>query len=71
MVKELDKRISELKSKRKNQSRIGISEEVFGKFNKFEELAISDHPKSEDIKFLVRSLVRNSILFQNVDSKDE
>ncbi len=50
---------------------MGISEEVFGSFNKKESFQIKNVPKSEQTKLLITSLIRNSILFQNVDYKDE
>ena len=51
---------------------MGISEEVFGNFNKKEdqpELRII--PKSQDSKFLILGLIKSSILFSNLDEKDE
>ena len=50
---------------------MGISEEVFGSFNKKESIQLKNVPKLEQTKLLILSLIRNSILFQNLDYKDE
>ena len=55
----------------KKQSRMAISEEVFGEFNKKSIFAPKTIQKSEESRLLILSLIRNSILFKNVDSKDE
>lgn len=70
-VAKLEAKIKDKRGQGKKKSRLGISEEVFGSFNKKEQIALKDVPKSEETKLLIRSLVRNSILFQNLDSKDE
>ena len=54
----------------KKISRRGISEEVFGKYNSKEKAEIRCIPKEEEVKVLILSLIRNSILFQNLDEKD-
>lgn len=50
---------------------MGISEEVFGNFNRKESVELKSVPKKQQVKLLILSLIRNSILFQNVDYKDE
>ncbi len=59
------------KAQGKSRSRIAISEEVFGNFNKKEVVELVDIPKDHETKLLIKSLIRNSILFQNIDAKDE
>lgn len=55
----------------KKQSRMAISEEVFGAFNKKSSFAPKKITKSEESRVLILSLIRNSILFRNIDSDDE
>ena len=55
----------------KKISRRGISEEVFGNFNAKEKKTIRCIPKSEEVKSFILSLIRKSILFQNLDDNDE
>lgn len=55
----------------KKQSRIAISEEVFGVYNKKTEFVPKIVQKSEESQLLILSLLRNSILFNNVDREDE
>jgi hypothetical protein len=50
---------------------MGISEEVFGSFNKKESVQLKSVPKAAETKLLIRGLIRHSILFQNVDYQDE
>jgi cAMP-dependent protein kinase regulator len=50
---------------------MGISEEVFGEFNLREDIVLAEKSMSESEKVLVKSLLRSSILFQNLDCKDE
>ena len=50
---------------------MGISEEVFGNFNKRENVEYRKIPKSEDARMLILGLIRSSILFSNLDQKDE
>jgi hypothetical protein len=59
------------KAQGKSRSRMAISEEVFGSFNKKEQLDIVEIHKDQETTLLIKSLIRNSILFQNIDSKDE
>ena len=40
-------------------------------FNKKQSVVLAEIPKSEETKILIKSLIRNSILFQNLDWKDE
>lgn len=71
-VRELEMRMERKKANRSHhRSRMGISEEVFGEFNLREELVVAEKSMSEDEKVLVKSLLRSSILFQNLDCKDE
>lgn len=50
---------------------MGISEEVFGSFNKKSKFAPKTIEKAEESQILILSLIRNSILFQNINSADE
>ena len=50
---------------------MGISEEVFGNFNKKDNVEFRCIPKSEESKLLILSLIRNSILFSNLDESEE
>ena len=50
---------------------MGISEEVFGCFNKKESFQLKSVIKAAETKLLIRGLIRNSILFQNIDYQDE
>ena len=50
---------------------MGISQEAFGNFNKKQSVVLTEVPKSLETQFLIKSLIRNSILFQNLDWKDE
>jgi cAMP-dependent protein kinase regulator len=50
---------------------MGISEETFGLFNKKQSVTLAEIPKSAESHLLIKSLIRNSILFQNLDWKDE
>jgi hypothetical protein len=51
---------------------MGISEEVFGKFNAFKnDLMFTDQGIDDGQAKLVNSVIHSSILFQNLDSKDE
>ena len=50
---------------------MAISQEAFGMFNKKQSVVLAEIPKSEETKLLIKSLIRNSILFQNLDWKDE
>lgn len=70
-VAELEAKLAKKKAQGKSRSRIAISEEVFGCFNKKEAVALTEVPKDEETTLLIKSLVRNSILFQNIDSRDE
>lgn len=60
------------KKKSQPKRRICISEEVFGEFNDRMELELNEGSGlTEDERELVRSFMRGSILFQNLDAKDE
>jgi len=50
---------------------VGISEEVFGNFNKKDQVEFRCIPKTEESKVLIISLIRNSILFSNLDENEE
>jgi len=50
---------------------MGISEEVFGSFNKRESTEFRNIPKTEEARALILSLVRNSILFANLGEREE
>lgn len=50
---------------------MGISEEVFGHFNKKDSVELRCIPKSEESKMLILGLIRNSILFSNLDEREE
>lgn len=50
---------------------MGISQEAYGSFNKKVSVTLQEVPKSIETQFLIKSLIRNSILFQNLDWKDE
>jgi cAMP-dependent protein kinase regulator len=63
--------LGKIKNQGKKNSRFAISEEVFGNFNKKESFIPKIINKSEEAKVLILSLIRNSILFQNLDSRDE
>lgn len=54
----------------KTRSRMGISEEVFGNFNKKDSVILKTIPKTESSKLLILSLIRHSILFKNLDYKE-
>ena len=62
-------------NKRKNaarkRSRVGISEEVFGDFNRKDSVEFRVIPKTEEAKYLILGLIKSSILFSNLDEKDE
>ena len=64
-------KLQKKKNQGKTRSRMGISEEVFGSFNKKEILSLKMVPKSHETKLLIQSLIRHSILFQNIDYQDE
>ena len=55
----------------KSASRMAISEESFGIFNKKQSVVLAEIPKSKETEILIKSLIRNSVLFQNLDWKDE
>ena len=59
------------KNAAKKRSRVGISEEVFGEFNRKDSVEFRVIPKSEESKFLILGLIKSSILFSNIDEKDE
>lgn len=50
---------------------MAISEEVYGCFNRKSDATFREVAKSEESRLLILSLIRNSILFQNLDSSDE
>ena len=50
---------------------MGISQQAFGIFNKKESVVLAEIPKSAETQLLIKSLIRSSILFQNLDWKDE
>lgn len=50
---------------------MAISEEAFGFYNKKQSVVLTQIPKSLETELLIKSLIRNSILFQNLDWKDE
>lgn len=64
-------KLQKKKNQPKTRSRIGISEEVFGSFNKKEVPSLKMVPKLHETKLLIQSLIRHSILFQNIDYQDE
>lgn len=68
---ELEARLVRKKAQGKSRSRIAISEEVFGCFNKKEAVQLTEIPKDQETTLLIKSLIRNSILFHNIDSRDE
>lgn len=68
---ELQAKLLKKKAQGKTRSRIGISEEAFGSFNKKETMELTEVPKDQETTMLIKSLIRNSILFQNIDSRDE
>lgn len=55
----------------KKVSRRGISEEVFGNFNRKGKSLIRCIPKTQEVRIIILSLIRNSILFKNLDEKDQ
>lgn len=57
------------KQRGKKRSRIGISEEVFGIFNKPESTEFRNIPKTEEARSLIKGLIRESILFTNLAEK--
>lgn len=59
------------KNAAKKRSRVGISEEVFGNFNRQESVEFRVVPKKEESKLLILGLIKSSILFSNLDEKDE
>lgn len=65
-----ESKLAKQKAKGKKHSRMAISEEVFGNFNKKESFIPKVIAKSEEAKVLILSLLRNSILFQHLDYKD-
>jgi hypothetical protein len=69
-VAELEAKLLKKKAQGKSRSRIAISEEVFGCFNKKEAVELTEVPKDQETTLLIKSLIRNSILFQNIDSRD-
>lgn len=66
-----ESKLAKKKLQGKTRSRMGISEEVFGSFNRKESAELKSVPKSAETKLLIRGLIRHSILFQNVDYQDE
>jgi len=50
------------------RNRSGVSAEVYGEFNKKESFTAKVIPKSEDTKTRILILLRNSILFKNLDT---
>lgn len=70
-VAELEAKLIKKKAQGKSRSRMAISEEVFGCFNKKETVELAEVPKDQETTLLIKSLIRNSILFQNIDSRDE
>jgi len=50
---------------------MAISEETFGLFNKKQSVQLAEIPKTEESQILIKSLIRNSILFQSLDWKEE
>ena len=63
------KRLQQRNSKKR--SRMGISEEVFGCFNKKSRFEPKKIEKSEESRILILSLIRNCILFQSTSNADE
>lgn len=65
----------EFLNKRKNaarkRSRNGISEEVFGNFNRKDSVEFRVVPKPADSKLLILGLIKSSILFSSLNEKDE
>ncbi len=54
------------------RSRSAISEEVFGNFNFRDEIDLKQEIKVlEEEKTIVKNLLKNNFLFQNMDEKDE
>jgi len=52
------------------RNRSGVSAEVYGEFNKKESFTAKVIPKSEDTKTRILILLRNSILFKNLDTHE-
>ncbi len=50
---------------------MAISAEVMGTIGKRESYNFKNIPKSEEAEALIRPLIQGSVLFQNVDEKDE
>ena len=70
-VAELELKIQRKKQQGKSKSRMAISAEVMGEIKRRESYTFKDIPKSEETEALIRPLIQGSVLFQNVDAKDE